>query len=226
MIPGLDRMSVEFRRGYIIGRAIEFLMDGTDRAVTQAYNLLALLHPKDAANEIYEASTVDIPDFVNPVPNPVIDRAMNNLRLKSEEPPVPSAPEEERAASGKETAAAALGDMQTKSLSPRQRQCLELMIEMNRVEVPCTQKAISERMNVDNVVGREYLKILVKKKFATEGKIENSRCLFYRAILRPDGTPIKQLETTVINGVKVTKCPPAYAQGYGFNKSELENING
>lgn len=44
------------------------------------------------------------------------------------------------------------------------------------------------------------------------------RAAQYTAIKNPDGTPYKKMESEIIDGVKVTKCPARFADGYGHSK--------
>lgn len=51
------------------------------------------------------------------------------------------------------------------------------------------------------------------------------RATQYTAIKNPDGTPFKKMESEIIDGVKVTKCPARYATGYGTSKI-IEGMGG
>lgn len=111
-----------------------------------------------------------------------------------------------------------------KKLTPRNLDALAAVIKINEIGLSATQKEIATRTGIGRNNISYVLKRLIERGYIAEKR--QGKAMFYIALRNADGKPVlrsgDELVKSEVTGI--TKCPPRYASGYGYRKSEFEDI--
>jgi predicted transcriptional regulator len=116
----------------------------------------------------------------------------------------------------------------TDELTEKQAECLRIIIELQTNQVPTTRKEIAARMGCSPTNIKFLAENLIGAGYAEEKKNPNSsgkrQTFYYRAKKSENGQPLKTKAEEAIKIGHITKCPPAYASGYGFDAPEIAGV--
>ncbi len=147
--------------------------------------------------------------FIPPAPVTPEDIELTDEAMREEVEHAPPVPEP----------ATARSDIKKQLLSPRQKEVLQTIIELNREKQQATHKEISRRSGVTSNNISAFIKILSSKGFVEQKKPNIGRRLVCRALKDADGNPLLNGhpvgEKDAATGI--TKCQPGYADGYGIS---------
>jgi len=123
-----------------------------------------------------------------------------------------------------------LGDRrftENKPLTPRQIEALRIIIDLHTAQAGATRGSVAEAMGVAPETFISFTKPLIRGGYIEEikkpnAKFKRPKC-FYIPLKDEHGETLTKPETKSEGGV--TKCPPAYAMGYGYDKHAFHYSN-
>lgn len=110
-------------------------------------------------------------------------------------------------------------------LTTVQRNCLEVVAEMEKYQIPTTRVEIAKRLNCTLGNSPALLRRLTEKGAVKEIKLPGGRqrraAYIYKTI---NYTPTGKKDFPIRREDGVLECPKRYCSGYGFDNSEIAGI--